>query len=91
MNWHERIEQARAVGRFTLDDKALASRWVTCACGGQDERIPRTWRGMPKDDQLLRLGLAFTAHVELGSIERAAMTLKEIDARATELLAELPQ
>jgi hypothetical protein len=33
MRWRERIPAARERGGFTDEDRALASRWATCAVG----------------------------------------------------------
>lgn len=37
----------------------LASRWVTCAVGQEDCRIPRKENGCPEDSELQRLGGRF--------------------------------
>jgi hypothetical protein len=50
MTWNERIDRAEKLGYFLESDGELAIRWVTCACGEQDNRIPRcSVTGGPED------------------------------------------
>lgn len=91
--WHERIALARIRGEFTDEDVHLASDWTTCACGEQDERIPRAWvlRGgfpeMAPADQLLRdLGGLFYEAVDFDRFDDAEDLLRRIEIRSSEIL-----
>jgi len=92
MNWHDRIARAERAGGFSIDDRALAESWVTCACGEQDPRIPRCEEDgfAPVDEKLRCLGLMFADDVGHRNIERARRTLLLIDKRADEILKALP-
>lgn len=74
---------------FTEEDVELAQEWATCACGRQDERIPRIWDGGPEDVELRFLGRLFMDAVEESEIAVAALVLVNIERRAREILAEL--
>lgn len=92
--WSDRIAEARQRGKFTADDVVLARSWVTCACGEQDQRIPRLKdtggvTDEPVDDRLSVLGTYFFNYVTDNDIDRADKTLALIEARAAEVLREL--
>lgn len=89
MNWHQRIAEARERGHFTGDDLAAARSWVTCACGEQDQRIPRHYYGWPLDAELDNVGCRFSNAVDDGDFDEAASLLDAIDRRAAEVLAEV--
>lgn len=89
MNWAERIEAAKIIGTFSDDDTKLAISWVTCACGEQDRRIPRSRNGEPNDLRLSDYGCGFfSAVVGFRPIEAASL-LGKIETRATEILSDL--
>lgn len=89
MNWHKRIAAARKRGRFTGDDEQLAGDWVTCACGEQDQRIPRHQVSCPKDAYLGRLGCSFSDAVKMNDYDGADRLLAAIERRAAEVLEEV--
>lgn len=89
MNWHERIEAAKRRGGFTDEDQHLTIDWVTCACGEQDMRIKRDYDGRPQDPRLIILGATFCGDVSANDYDEAAITLKLIETRTAELLAEI--
>jgi hypothetical protein len=96
MTWWERIEAAEARGRFTEADELLAADWVTCACGEQDDRIPRhgggSYRfaaGRPYDETLALLGRDFYQAVKRNNASYARRVLTRIEARSAKILAEL--
>lgn len=69
----------------------LALGWTTCACGAQCAVIPRHKNGKPKDMELTRLGSNFYAHIRFGEWKSARATLRAIEARSAQLIAELSQ
>jgi hypothetical protein len=89
MNWHERIEAARSHGVFTSADAKRAECFVTCACGDQDQRIPRDGKGTPVDPSLRNLGYRFYHYVLRDDIDKAEICLGDIEARAAEILKGL--
>ena len=89
--WQRRINLARKRGHFTKWDRTKAADWVTCACGKQDPEIPRDAYMVPVDPALRALGLRFYDSVIGYSFDAAEETLKAIDARAAEVLAEVAQ
>lgn len=88
MNWEERIKIAEACGAFTKEDRSAADNWVTCACGEQDPRIERDWVDAPLDPALFTLGEDFMEAVDRDDFDGARQTLRLIEARAAELIAE---
>lgn len=90
MNWFERIEAARKRGYFTYDDRLAANEWPTCACGEQDEAIPRAaGHGRPRDPLLRVFGGQFAQEVASNEFGSALATLHQIEQRATEVLEEI--
>lgn len=95
MTWHERIDAAEKRGWFDSHDRFASGCWVTCACGEQDPRIPRTVnkisgeRSKPLDKQLANLGYKFDDKVQADDFRAARLTLAAIEKRAAEILAEL--
>jgi hypothetical protein len=97
MNWHERIEAAkarRAAGLpreewFTKDDNKAARYWPDCGCGQQDPRIPRYEDGQPKDNTLTNLGYDLDWGVRRQDPEYVATCLAKIEARAAEIVKGL--
>ena len=91
--WGERIIKAEKRGRFTLKDHKLAEDWQTCACGEQDNRIPRGNKGAsparPDDSRLACLGGDFYMYVSRSMVSLAANTLVKIEKRAAEVLAQV--
>ena len=89
-NWFTRIEEAKQIGYFTREDKALAASWVTCACG---ERTDIAFepaglsgeRGRPIDNKLFELGVNFHFAVINHNISGAYSLLHQIESRAKEL------
>jgi hypothetical protein len=87
MTWYERIEAAEQRGGFTKEDWDLAGGWATCACGEQDEWIPRNAEGKPKDDELRKHGLAFLECVSDNYFVGAREAMARIEQRAAIVLA----
>ena len=97
--WRERIAKAEASdGKFTREDRALASCWLTCAVGEQQLRMPEVQVLMPSGDgvmpgdlQLTKLGSfshGFTHAVFIDDVAGAARFLDSIEDRALELKRE---
>ena len=99
--WWHRIEQAEARGHFTQQDREDARQWTTCACGEQDERIPRrhldtrmithprempSGIGYPLDDRLLMLGIVFPRYVSEDRFDEAREVLHRIERNAERVL-----
>ncbi len=87
-NWHQRIDEALARGRFTVHDKNRAAKWVTCACGVQDKRLHQE-NGIPFDGLLFSLGVEFCKAVEYEWFGSAREKLEQIEARAAFLISQL--
>lgn len=90
--WGKRIIDAEARGSFNREDEKLADNWTTCACGRQDDCIPRDIDGAPLDSRLEELGMRFGDIIE-GSKAFVATTktLIAIEKRAKEVLKTLPK
>ena len=73
--------------RFKKEIK-LAGEWVTCACGNQCSILPRDEVGEPKDDYLSELGSDFYYEVNDLDWKAAKLTLKAIEKRSAQLIAE---
>lgn len=75
------------------DLSANAGSWVTCACGNQCRVIPRHTGfmavGEPKDRTLKILGFDFLDQVTDRDYTAAKQTLRKIEARSVELIAEI--
>ncbi len=92
--WERRIAEAKRRGRFTEEDRALAAKWVTCACGEQDSRIPRRPDSdsplggpyEPKDARLRALGNEFYLAVDIDDFRTAGAVLEKIELRAFQVL-----
>lgn len=92
MSWYRRIRQAERSGGFSAGDRDLAADWTTCACGEQDERIPRFKDGKrPRDKKLSDTGIDFNAAVQTDDFARARVALWQIENRAAEILARWAQ
>ena len=65
-----------------------SSSWTPCACGHADPRIPRDQYGVPKDEKLKSLGLAFTSSIANRNWRDASFILGQIENRVTKLLIE---
>lgn len=80
---------------FTCEHQKRASDWVTCACGKQDQRIPKqvsfdgTVLRAPKDEKFSRFGVAFSLAVRLQRPKLAESILGKIEEREQEILAAL--
>ena len=60
--WWDLLDKVEAAGKYSEahnQARGKSSSWVTCACGKQDPRIPRTADHKPKDRMLSELGTAF--------------------------------
>ncbi len=80
---------------------ALASSWVTCACGNLCEAIPRRLDRAPRDEELRLAGLNFGALIRImrdnqsagrdynSARKQALHVLSKIEARSTHLLSTL--
>jgi hypothetical protein len=95
-NWRVVIEEARARGSFTEEERDRANEWFSCACGQLHPAIQRHHvtsldgdEGEPCDAPLSSLGYDFAYKVRLNQFSDALMTLNAIEAREAELLAEL--
>ena len=94
-HWGKRIIRAEKRGDFFKYERTDAFEWTTCACGFQDERIPRYKDGErgndyePKDAQLSRLGGNFYVAVLENKFLLAAKRLIRIEIRAAKILKEL--
>jgi len=97
--WRERIAKAEASdGKFTREDRALASCWLTCAVGEQHLRMPEVnvlvglGDGLsPADVRLMKLGSfshGFTHAVFIDDVAGATRFLDSIEDRALELKRE---
>jgi len=68
-------------------------KWVTCACGNQCEKIPRSRSilntGRPKDATLQMLGSAFSDALYRNNTYDAKVTLSRIEARSVGILKNL--
>jgi hypothetical protein len=90
--WGRRIVKAEEQSRFTEKDVRHSASWQTCACGRQDDRIPRDDReGAPIDEDLQDLGYAFYSFVLQHNPRGAANVLVKIERRAAEVLREVTQ
>jgi hypothetical protein len=90
--WGRRIVKAEERSRFAEKDARHSASWQTCACGRQDERIPRDdHEGAPIDEELQDLGYAFYSFVLQHNPRGAANTLVKIERRAAEVLREVTQ
>lgn len=86
--WGKRIIQIERTGELPFEWRDESESWQTCACGRQDERIPRGWRDAPLDEQLRRDGGWFPYYL-LTDIVEAARCLIRIEKRAAEVLKEV--
>ena len=85
--WGTRIIEAEKRGDFSQGQTGLAGVWTTCACGKQDERMPREKQtGAPVDGILRALGSTFYADVWQNDFADAAKTLVKIEERAAQIL-----
>jgi hypothetical protein len=95
MTWRERIQAARARGRFTLEDEFDAVySWETCAVGEQASQygydVIKFRASMPSDAELRRLGgrAGFARAVESQRFDDAEHFLGLIEDRALQLKRE---
>jgi hypothetical protein len=89
MRWDVIIKEARLRGFFTGAQRQLASSWVTCACGEQDPRIPRSCKGRPIDRKLIYLGNNFSIAVADNMYDLAEQVLVQIEIRSRRVLLDL--
>lgn len=66
-----------------------ATSWTTCACGNQCSVIPRNDSGSPEDEMLFSLGMNFCHEIEECDWSGAFQTLRDIEIRSAQLIAEL--
>jgi hypothetical protein len=87
-DWWHYLEQNP--DEVSIEDKKyarqLSKSWVTCACGGQDDRIARTFSGEPLDQKLNSLGLQFHVAINNDHFEEAKEILREIQKRSAEIV-----
>ena len=86
--WGKRIIHIEETGKMLVEWLDEAWGWQTCACGEQDERIPRNEDGCPFDEQLRRDGVEFPLYLQSNIVE-AARCLIRIEERAAEVLKEV--
>ena len=79
------IKEARK--RFKKEIR-MSGEWVTCACGNQCSILDRDENGEPVDDELAELGSDFYYEVNDLEWKAAKLTLKAIEMRSAELIAE---
>lgn len=89
--WSVRIARARKRGLFNKTDYNLALKWIDCACGQQDKRIPRGDNNEPLDSKLFELGDRFASAVRQDHFASAESLLAQIETRAREILAGLTE
>ena len=87
MNWAERIEAAKDVGHFSLEDKALAEGWAYCAIGEKYDLGNRG--GIPEShSKANHLGMRFANSV-LGNhpfhAEEIYSSIQELSGSITDL------
>jgi hypothetical protein len=91
-DWWKAFDTLETAGRASEYHYWLfsrASQWVTCACGNQCALIPRGFDGAPLDEKLAKLGIAFCGDVGWYNLHLARQTLRQIELRSAELLAEM--
>ena len=86
--WGKRIIQIERTGIVPDEWLNEAWGWQTCACGRQDERIPRDKYGAPLDYKLACDGEWFPFYLRHDIVE-AARCLIRIEERAAEVLKEV--
>lgn len=88
INWHWELS---IFNLFRDWDKLakLAQGWVTCACGNQCIIIPRNYNGVPKDEELKRLGNQFSWAVTDRKRTKALVILGWIEERSQQLINEI--
>ena len=89
MTWNDRIEQAKQVGEFNMDDKFAASDWRSCAIS--ELSIEYSQLGEPIDKQLFQFGKEFTNCVFLNKIELAEDCYNQIQLYSYEFEIEQPE
>ena len=77
-----------------------AANWPTCACGNQCDVIKRLRTGEPRDYELAKMGIQFSADIRALAYNVAVMrdtnafcarrTLAAIEKRSAELLSAQP-
>lgn len=73
---------------FTEVEKLRSSVWISCACGEQDDRIPRSREGEPLDKTLQSFGLDFYDAVGMNDPKEAMNVLIKIEHRAAIVIAK---
>lgn len=86
--WGKRIIHIEETGKMLVEWVRESFNWQTCACGRQDERIPRYEDGEPLDEQLSASGAWFPLYLQSNIVE-AARCLIRIEKRAAEVLKEV--
>ena len=102
MTWLERLDECdrliaekdwNGLKKWIYWHRRDVGDFMTCACGEQDEHIPRHYGGVPEDQALGILGVQFCSNwldiPLLRSTAEARATLAAIEKRATEILAEV--
>jgi hypothetical protein len=86
-----KVRKKKGLEPFTHEQQDRAMDWVTCACGKQDDRIPRSEiiQPWPLDPRLRDLGSKFAWAVEDGKPEKAQSILGKIERRAAQVLAKV--
>lgn len=89
MNWEQIINDAEKRGWFSMEEMRAASGWIDCACGSQDERIPRNPDGAPVDIWLFVDGTEFSFAVNGNNFDEARRLLNRIEERAFYVLMKV--
>ena len=93
-NWFEVLKDLEQGDE--LSDKnyytltTMAGNWPTCACGQLCQALERNELGAPVDETLKTHGIKFAHLVRAKRWTCATHTMNQIEARTTELLAQLP-
>lgn len=85
----ERI--ARGEEPFTRGEQIAARSWPDCACGVQDERIPRDRDGEPRDEYLSTFGAEFSMAISSQDLPYAIRCMTQIELHAARVLREIEE
>jgi hypothetical protein len=92
IDWWKSLDTLKASGKASEYHYSLllrANGWATCACGNACTIIPRDGCGAPLDSKLRALGTRFANEVRDLKCDQARKTLRQIELRSAELLAEM--
>jgi hypothetical protein len=88
-DWNKFLSKKNISDRQWDKAEQLAANWVTCACGGQCDVIPRYPRGAPIDNRLCNLGFDFYCYISSNDIDGAKETLMAIEKRSEYLIKKI--